>query len=98
MHRSASIALLVAFALAGCGSDSGTSKQDFVRKADSICAEAEKQTQAIGSDTPLPDVIDQTRAIVSRSLADLRALDRPSEDGEQLDIFLGLLDQELALF
>jgi hypothetical protein len=95
--------LAVAATLVGCGSHvtTGTAefipKAEFISKADAICAKGARDTEAIGTDTPLPEVMHRTRVTISGAVDDLRALDRPAEGAAQIDEWLRVLDQEVAL-
>ncbi|HEY7707753.1 MAG TPA: hypothetical protein VH968_11370 [Gaiellaceae bacterium] len=94
--------LLGVLTLAGCqfGSDSG--QADFIKEADAICAEHERQIANIPPpQTFLRDfaVFMQRAVPIARDQnSDLRALEVPEDDDADFQRMLALLDQQLDLW
>lgn len=85
--------------LAACGGG-GASREEFLAKADAICAQADAEIAAIGRPTTVDgavEAIDRLREISERQLADLRALEPPGADREKLDEMFALADEQLSL-
>ena len=81
----------------GCAMDSSTddhrvTKQDYIAKADAICAKVSQADKSISTDTALPDVLRQTEDTFSGGVADLKALDRPAGQDQDLDAWFHDLD------
>lgn len=86
-------------ALAACGGG-GASREEFLAKADAICAQADAEIAALGRPTTVDgavETIDRLREISERQLADLRALEAPGADREKLDEMFALADEQLSL-
>ena len=94
---------LAVIILAACGGDP-LSKEEFIAQADAICAEAEEEIADMERPTN-PDQIDsfvqQARELTENTLEQLRELDPPEADAEQLEQMLDAIqravDQLLAL-
>jgi hypothetical protein len=91
----------IALAFAACGGDdedSGPSKSEFIKQADSICADAEKQAEDIARqgfsdpENPKPqevlDIIQDVIPVQRETLEKIRNLDKPEGDEDQIDEFL----------
>lgn len=86
-------------ALAACGGG-GVSREEFLARADAICAQADAEIAALGQPTTVDgavETIDRLREISERQLAELRALETPDADREKLDEMFALADEQLAL-
>jgi predicted small lipoprotein YifL len=98
------IVALVPLALAACGGDEdkGPSKADYIEKADAICARSDKETNAIfeagitDPQDPDPDeaqaAIQEALPIVKKDLAEVKALEKPKGDEEQIDAIWAAVD------
>jgi hypothetical protein len=96
-------AVAVAIALAACGSS--YTRQDFVDRANGICANSTSQTREIAqsgapqSNRALAAYLRQVLPIVQQQASQLRALRRPpgsDADKAALDRYLSALDGEVA--
>jgi hypothetical protein len=100
--RQAVAVALGALALAGCefGSDSGNA--EFIREADAICAQHERQISLL----PQPQTFLRDFAVYMRRAVPiareqnrkLRALDAPEDDAADFRRMLSLLDQQLDMW
>lgn len=80
------VAALAATPLGACSDDS--SKQEFIDAADAACREADQAIADMGQPRVEEDVLDyvrEARAVSEDLVADLRALDPPSDDQEDVD-------------
>lgn len=94
MQRAAPTFLLVlglAFAVAACG-DSPPSKSEYLADADKICKAGDKKSDEIGKDVQADSPATEKRAalkevgpVLNDTLSDLRGLDKPEGDGDELD-------------
>jgi hypothetical protein len=99
--RTAALALaLAAIALPACGGDDGVSRQDYAKRVDKVCNDAERQLKAldIGSAKTSADVVAILDRMVAKSQAAidrLKALERPGgEAGKTADRFVTTLERE----
>lgn len=86
--RTARIVAGALLAATTAGACSGDSKQEFVAAADEACREADEAIAAIGQPRVEDGVLDyvrEARAISEELVADLRALDPPAGDEEQIE-------------
>ena len=97
-------------ALAGCGGSSGPTKAQYVAKANTICADARKQTLPLigalkssiasvlsgGSEKPLIRVAKRLNTTASATLTRLRAIARPDADSAKIARFLKPLSGVVA--
>ncbi len=109
-------ALAFVLALAGCGggedggskSEEGVSKQEFVAKADAICAEAnerrdETRTEAFAEDETGPSeegaaaYAKSMRTVLVRALQRLKALEPPGGDEKTISAMLAQFERALPL-
>lgn len=77
----------------------GLSKEEYIRRADAICEEAEKQTEQIQPPrTPdaLAEFVDEAERITGDLLADLRELEPPEEGRETIDSLLARIEDALG--
>src|ERR1700730_11995669 len=93
----------VSAVLAGCGA--GTSKADYVKRADQVCAQGARRAQAIPapgaqngrlSSASAASYIEGIAAVIQQVNNQLKALPRPSQDRVLLDRYLAALDQGVA--
>jgi len=90
MKKAASVTLLLLLVACGGGGagDSGPTKADFIAAADAICADATTKTEALDAPESIDDVKDfgeKADEIGAAEMADLRALDVPAGDEDQID-------------
>ena len=92
----------IVLAFAACGGDddedSGPSKSEFIKQADTICADAEKQAEDIARqglsnpENPQPqevlDIVKDLIPVQRETLEKIRNLDKPEGDEDQIDEFL----------
>ena len=105
----------VAVAAAGCGGGDqrrvatrdGATRQQYVAKADAICAAAIKRERAL-VDKPDPawvhgprfkdaKFVKRFRVIMGDALRQLKALEPPAEDRKRADAFVGVLERTVAV-
>ncbi|MFA4928386.1 MAG: hypothetical protein WC558_07710 [Patulibacter sp.] len=106
-HHFAAPFLIAALALAGCGGsdDEGPTKAEYIAKADAICkTEGEKSQKAatdavvaLGTEDPTPEQLQviATSTIIpglEKQVGDLKALDKPKDDEEEIDAIYAALD------
>jgi hypothetical protein len=89
----ASLVAIAATSIAGCGGDDdkGTSKQDYIAKADAICHEADKQQGAggvYGDNFSNAAFLTRHNAVTRDALKRLRALEAPDADRKEVDAVL----------
>lgn len=75
-----------ALMLVGCG-DEGPTKQEFIARADRICADAKQDLAKLGRPKDIGDLerlSAEARRINARVLKELRALEAPEEDRAQI--------------
>lgn len=92
------VAVFAATSLAACSS--GGSKEDFVAAADDVCREADEAITAIGRPRVEEDVLEYVREageISDELVADLRELEPPEEDREQIDQMIDGLERATSL-
>jgi hypothetical protein len=103
LKRSAVSALMLAFAFSACGGDDGgPSKAEFIEDADAICAEASARAEELArqgfSDpqNPTPDevlaIVEQLIPLQRETTADVRALDKPEDEEDEIDSLLNQAD------
>jgi hypothetical protein len=96
----AALVVLAAGLVAGCGGDGGTSKHEFARSADEICADVTERVAQLNRTRPqsIPQVkryIDQLKTAVRDKIDRLKALERPGgADGATAQRFTETLDRE----
>jgi hypothetical protein len=95
-------ALGAAALIAGCGgdSDSGSSADDYREAADAICADSERQTDALEEPSSASGVLPFLReglTLEQAALDRLRALEPPSELAADHDRAVELIDERLTL-
>jgi hypothetical protein len=89
--------MVVVALVAGCGGSSYT-KNDFVARANAICASSRQQTRSIAPTGALGGYAAAVLPIVSSEATQLRALKRPAQDARDnatLGQYLGALAQEV---
>ncbi len=89
--RSTSVVVLFALALAGCGGDDAATKADVIADADKICADGNKELEAIGDPTSVEEVPDFARRsvpVVESVIDKIEALDAPEEGKADFDTFV----------
>lgn len=92
-------ATLAATMLGACTDDS-VSKEEFVDAADEVCREADEAIRDIGQPRVEEDVLDyvkEARAISEELVADLRALEPPADDEEEIDRMIDGLERATNL-
>lgn len=91
----AALSLLTIGLIAGCGdSDSGPTKEEFLTKANAICkkydGDIQKQAEARFKEEPNKQQLEQFATEVAipdvtKEVAEIRALDKPSADEDQIN-------------
>jgi hypothetical protein len=100
------LALTVPVAFAACGSSSSApSKSEYITKADGVCKKANDKInadaqKAIGS-SPTPAQVaayqkDKVLPALEQESSDLKALDKPKNDGSTIDAIYSSLDAAIA--
>lgn len=107
IHHFAAPLTIAALALAGCGGsdDEGPTKAEYVAKADAICktegAKSEEAATAavvaLGTEEPTPAQLETiaTETVIpglEKQVTELKALEQPKDDGEQIDAIYASLD------
>jgi hypothetical protein len=80
----------------GAPADVSPEKAAFIEQADTICADAEAQIDALGqpaSAEELPDFLNKGVEIQTAYIEKLKGLDAPEDDAEWWQDTLGMLDQ-----
>jgi polyhydroxyalkanoate synthesis regulator phasin len=93
------LAIFVATALGACSGNGGT-KEDFVAAADDACREADERIKDIGAprvEEGILGYVEQAREISDDLVADLRALDPPEADADEVDEMIDGLEQATEL-
>ena len=94
------VASFAATALAACTSGSGISKEDFVADADDVCREADERIDEIGQprvEEGVFEYVEQAEEISADLVADLRALDAPEGDQDEVDRMIDGLEEATGL-
>ena len=92
------VAAVAATALAACSDE--TSKEDFIAAADDVCRDADAKIQEIGSPRSgdeIFDYVDDAREISQDLVSDLRALDPPEADTEEIGEMIDGLERATDL-
>jgi len=80
-------------------SDQGLSKEEFIERADAVCAEAEEQTKDLQpprSPEELAEFTDEAQRITGELLSDLRELEPPEEGRETIESLLATIEEALG--
>ena len=91
---------------AGCGDDDELTKSQFIKQADAICKKGNKRIDAVAKDTfssnKQPSKAQLTKFAsdtlipdIQRQVDDVRDLDEPSADEDQVNAFLDSAQAEL---
>jgi len=98
--RAALVLGLAALVMSACGGDDGVSREEYAKRVDKVCNDAERQLKSLdirSARTPaevaalLDDVIAASRGAIDR----LKAVERPSGDaGQAADRFVATLRRE----
>jgi hypothetical protein len=94
------VAVLAAFALAGCGGGEREplTREQLIAQADAICAEASDELDALGEpETPeeLADLAAEAAAIAEDQLRRLRDLQPPAGDEDDYTAMLDLTEEQI---
>ncbi len=98
--RSTSAVVLSALAFAGCGGDDAATKADVITDADKICADGNKELEAIGNPTSVeevPDFAKRSVPIVESTTDEVEALKAPEEGKADFDAFVKSNRDAIAL-
>lgn len=94
------VAAFAATSLAACSDGSGTSKEDFIAEADDVCREADEKISDIGQprvEEGILDYVEQAQEISADLVADLRGLEPPEEDAEEVEQMIDDLERATGL-
>jgi len=100
IFRSTSAVVLSALALAACGGDDAPTKADVITEADKICADGNKELEAIGNPTSIeevPDFAKRSVPIVESTVDKIEALEAPEEGKADFDTFVKTNRDAIAL-
>lgn len=92
------VAALAATALGACSSEQ--SKDDFVAAADDACREADERIRSIGRprvEEGVLEYVEQAEDIADALVSDLRALDPPEGDADQVEQMIDGLERSADL-
>lgn len=94
----ARIVVAVMLAATACGNDA-LSKEEYIERADAICRETERQTQDLERPrTPeeLAGFVDEAERVTADLLRQLRDLQPPEEDRQEIDALLNKIQEALG--
>jgi DNA-binding NtrC family response regulator len=79
--------------LAGCGGggDTRLSREEFESQANAICAKYQKQLNALGTPSSveeIPDLVEQALAILNKEVAEIAALNPPTDMQTEFDAMI----------
>lgn len=97
--RIVAVVTLVATLLAACSSGGG-SKDEFIEAADAICREADEAIREVGAprvEEGVKDYVTQATRIGEELVADLRDLERPSEDEDLVTEMIDGIERAIDL-
>jgi DNA-binding NtrC family response regulator len=85
------VLVLVAAGCGGGGSDTRLSREEFESQANAICAKYQKQLGAIGTPSSveeIPDLVEQALAILNKEVAEIAALNPPTDMQTEFDAMI----------
>ena len=85
------VGVLVLLAGCGGGGDTRLSREEFESQGNAICAKYQKQLQAVGNPSSIdeiPDLVDQAVAILNKEIAEIAALNPPSDMQTEFDALI----------
>jgi hypothetical protein len=108
MLRITLVTLVGALLLVGCGGSSGSgsggteplTKEQWIAAADKICTDADAARDALPEPTSIEGIVTQVEAIIpiiTKEMADLRALAAPKGDEATIDAMLTAAAEQLTL-
>ena len=83
--------LLFASACGGGGGDTRLSREEFESQANAICAKYQKQLNALGTPSSveeIPDLVEQALAILNKEVAEIAALNPPTDMQTEFDAMI----------
>lgn len=89
------VGLVVATLLAGCNDD-GLSKEEFIARADEVCADVNARTQELEQPRDPREFTRfarRAKAITEEAVADLRALEPPEDDAATIDRMIDNIEE-----
>lgn len=93
------VGLVVVILLAACD-DSGLSKEEFIARADEICADVNAKTQELEQPRDPGEFTRFARraqAITQQAVADLRELDPPEDDAALIDRMIDKIEEAVSV-
>ena len=93
MRGSIAVLVGVLVLLAGCGGggDTRLSREEFESQANAICAKYQKQLDGLGTPSSveeIPDLVEQALAILNKEVAEIAALDPPTDLQTEFDAMI----------
>jgi DNA-binding NtrC family response regulator len=85
------VGVLVLLAGCGGGGDTRLSREEFESQANAICAKYQKQLNALGTPSSveeIPDLVEQALAILNKEVAEIAALDPPTDMQTEFDAMI----------
>ena len=85
------VGVLVLLAGCGGGGDNRLSREEFESQANAICAKYQKQLDALGTPSSveeIPDLVEQALAILNKEVAEIAALNPPTDMQTEFDAMI----------
>ena len=85
------VGVLVLLAGCGGGDDTRLSREEFESQANAICAKYQKQLNALGTPSSveeIPDLVEQALAILNKEVAEIAALNPPTDMQTEFDAMI----------
>ena len=85
------VGVLVLLAGCGGGGDTRLSREEFESQANAICAKYQKQLNALGTPSSveeIPDLVEQALAILNKEVAEIAALNPPTDMQTEFDAMI----------
>ena len=99
LRRVLFVPVLASVALAACGGEEGPTREEYARSVDSVCAEARKADDNLGTPDSAAELVSFTDRLVKVSddiVKKIKAVERPSgEDGEKAEQFVTAFERDV---
>ena len=85
------VGVLVLLAGCGGGGDTRLSREEFESQANAICAKYQKRLDGLGTPSSveeIPDLVEQALAILNKEVAEIAALDPPTDMQTEFDAMI----------